>query len=740
MSKSARGALITGISAAAIGLIASIMPSLLALEESFGLRILYALRGSVDPPANVVIASINNESAEALGLREDLRSAVGLTGWPRSLHADLVATLQAAGVKLIAFDIHFREPREESTDELFVAAVETAGSVILFDGMERTYPLSAEDAARLGVEAYADRRIPPFPSLEAAAVETAPFPLPDVPIRVYQYWAFASQANYAPTLPVIAFQFYADSANQEIVRHLREIRPNLLGDGISGDFEQMAVNLRAAFQNDASIADVLLDRLDDEAYSESESSTLTEARSLIDLFDGPDGRYLNYYGPPRTITTVPIHSLLLDGPDPDINWEGAAVLVGFSSSRQAGQRDQFDSVYFLQSGLGMSGVEIAATALANLIENRTLRVLPIHHHLGLVVLIGLVFGASFLARSVLAASVTLGLSLIFYLGVVIYQFSYAGNWWPIVIPALLQAPVALVLGMSLHYVRAKARQEAVARGVSRYLPSDLVERIAENSSTATRDSELIFGTCMVTDMERFTAFAEGKSPRSLETELNAYYDALFSIVDDQHGLVTDIVGDSMVAVWNLSSDVTEHRTHAIGAAMEIANKLSAQDSGFPRTRVGIHSGEFILGTVGAREHLEYRAVGDVVNSASRIQALNKRLGTTILTTHEALRNADVRYREIGTFQLAGKEVALNVYEPICLGVDLSRSQEELIDQFSLALREFREGQWEQAINLFAAISKDFENDGPSSFYVRYIQSLLDSSSLTRQDYVIRFVD
>ena len=741
MTKSARGALITGIVAGAIGLIASMMPPLLELEESFGLSVLYALRGAVDPPEDVVIVSISRESAEALGLVEDLRLEVDLTGWPRALHANLVATLSAAGVKLIAFDIHFRDLQEESADASFLAAVKEAGSVILIDALERTVTWPAEGDAGLGVQILSESRIPPISALDDAALAAVPFPLPIVPIRINQYWAFVPQANDAPTLPVIAFQVYAERAHQEIERHISETRPNLLDGRNSNDLELLATNLRTAFQDESSIADALLDKLDENSNPETAFSTLTAARTFIDLYSGPDGRYLNYYGPPRTITTVPIHSILLEGLDPKIDWDGAAVLIGFSDRTQPNQDDEFLSVYSQRSGLSLSGVEVAATALANLVEDRTLKPLPIPHHLALVLLIGFVFGGSYLVRSVLAAVVILGVLLVLYLGVAQLQFNYAGNWWPIVVPALFQAPVALILGISLHYVRAQARQAAVSRGVSRYLPSELVERIAENSNEATRTSELIFGTCMVTDIEQFTSFSEAKSPRSLEAELNAYYDELFRIVDEQHGLVTDIVGDSMVAVWRLSPNATQQRAHAVGAAMEIATQLAARDAGFPRTRVGLHSGEFILGTVGAREHLEYRAVGDVVNSASRIQALNKRLGTTVLTTYEALRSADVRYREIGTFQLAGKEVALNVYEPIGLGVRLSLSQQDLVDRFSLALREFREGQWEQSIDSFEAVVRDFENDGPSSFYLRYIQSLLlDGASLAREDYVIRFVD
>jgi adenylate cyclase len=727
-----------GIVVGAVGVLASLLPPVLALEESLGLDALYTLRGPRTPPSNTIIVGISQDAADELGLSAALRNEVDLTGWPRRLHAELIDILDAAAVGVVAFDIHFRDVQDVDNDGAFAAAIRDAGNVILFDAVEREIDLP--DAGEPGVQVlrYSERIVPPLSTLHSAAHATAPFPLPTYPLRTNQFWAFLPTGNDAPTLPVAAFGVYANEALELIERHAAPFFSNRGSEaGIGTPAERMRITRRALIDNPA-VVESLIDELEDTGRSDDPGDSV---RTLIDLYTGPESRYLNYYGPPQTFTTVPIDTILREGLDPSLHWKDALILVGYSERTQPAQDDAFVSIYSQRSGLNLSGVEIAATALANLLDDSTLTPVSIGSHLAAVLILGLLFGASFLVRSVAVSILIFSLVLAAYVVAAQLQFNLAGVWWPLVVPALIQAPIALVLGLTFRYARAEQRQHAMSRGASRYLPSDLVARIADNPDAATRSSELVDGVCMVTDIESFTAYAETMPPRRLESMLNAYYDELFGIVDAHGGLVTDIVGDSMVAVWR--NTVRKDGVDAVSpfaAALEVRSRLTNWKPTFPRSRVGLRAGEFMLGTVGARDHLEYRAIGDVVNSAARIQALNKRLGTIVLTTRDALPDRTVHYREIGTFRLAGMQHPLDIVEPIAIGTEAGNRTRELIGRFAAALGEFKLGRLTEAVSAFESIRVDFQDDGPSGFYAAYIAAHLTSRSRSPLESVVRLPD
>jgi adenylate cyclase len=139
------------------------------------------------------------------------------------------------------------------------------------------------------------------------------------------------------------------------------------------------------------------------------------------------------------------------------------------------------------------------------------------------------------------------------------------------------------------------------------------------------------------------------------------------------------------------------------------------------TRIGLDAGEVLLANVGAGRRFEYRAVGDIVSTASRIQGLNRLLGTQILVSGAALvENEGYAAREVGTFLLRGKTTPVVVHEII----DQSRSAtmrgtaDELRMHFSEALAVFRAGRWAEAERLFAQLLERSADDGPSAFYRR----------------------
>ena len=178
----------------------------------------------------------------------------------------------------------------------------------------------------------------------------------------------------------------------------------------------------------------------------------------------------------------------------------------------------------------------------------------------------------------------------------------------------------------------------------------------------------------------------------------------------------------MLAVWATAYPDADFRRRACIAALEIHTKIKRFNQSYETlqlpTRIGLHAGQMILGSIGAGDHYEYRPIGDIVNTASRMEGLNKYLGTDILVSGEVLHQLDIFViRELGQFILAGKSKPIKVYELLCHKEALDRQIKDLCKTFSEALCAYRKRSWMDAIERFHDSMKINEQDGPSRFYL-----------------------
>jgi adenylate cyclase len=204
--------------------------------------------------------------------------------------------------------------------------------------------------------------------------------------------------------------------------------------------------------------------------------------------------------------------------------------------------------------------------------------------------------------------------------------------------------------------------------------------------------------------------------------MDDYFAEVFRPVRQRGGTVLDVVGDGMLAIWTSPTAGVEYRRDACHAALGIAASVDAFNADAPpdrvlRTRIALHCGELMLGSFGAADHFEYRAVGDIVNATSRIEGLNKMLGTRALASEAVLQGLDeFAVRPVGTFVLAGKSQPLALCELMGLRADEDSQQARLRERFAEALVAYIKGDCRTAGRHFGAIVADFPVDGPSIFY------------------------
>jgi adenylate cyclase len=721
-----------------LGSLATSLPRVSEIEEDLELHWLFHLRGATQAPPEVVVVAIDEQSAQELGLPSKPSE------WPRDLHAQLIERLARAGARVICFDLTFDTPsRTPQSDVEFAAAIDRAANVVLTDSLRKETARQTNSSGQTIGEIQIERVSPPIPVLEQAALAHAPFPLPKES-RVNTFWTFKSSAGDSPTLPVVAFQIYAFDVYDDFLDLLRKAAPRLAITPpasakalvASNDAGSLVTTLRNVFLSDPQLGERMLRELNGTSDQDLTPKKKRLIQSLLSLYRRSEVSYLNFHGPPRSIATVSYHEVLLsrDG-DPKVrsvnNFEGKAVFVGFSAFSQPGQdriRDDYQTVFSQRSGLNISGVEIAATAFANLLEDRPVRPIPFPWQLGIVALWGIALGAACRMLRPIGAAVLVLLLASAYLLLALRQFSVAGMWLPLVIPLCLQAPLALFGGVLLNYRDARRERKLIKQAFGYYLPDKVVDQLVESVGPISSADQLVYGACLATDVEKYTTLAETMSPRELGQLMNEYYAELFKPVERLGGVVNEVVGDAMLAIWAAPSSQASVRRQACEAALDIVEALDRFNQavvGRPAllTRFGLHSGQVLLGNIGASHHYEYQAVGDMVNTATRIEGLSKYLGTRILASEETVDGLeDFLTRPVGCFLLAGKSTAVCVVELGGRKQGANPQATLLYQKFADALDAYRTRQWRDAASKFSEILDVFPEDGPSRFYLHRCES------------------
>ena len=608
-----------------------------------------------------------------------------------------------------------------------------------------------------------EKPVPPIPVLETAARGHAPFLLPKSS-RVNTYWTFRSSSGEEPTLPVLAFHVYARDALDGFLALLRKIEPSLppaaprasaAQEVAADDATANSFAVRDLMMKDPRIAERMLQQLRGMGGNELTDENKRLIESLVRLYSSSETSYLNFYGPPRSIETVPYYRVLEAARSADPQgaqgldasaFRNKAVFIGFSATSESGQdllRDDYRTVYSQPNGVDISGVEVAATAFANLVENRPLRPSPVGLQLAIVTAWGLVLGmVCRLLRPIYAAAIGNALAVA-YLFVVYQQFVDAALWLPSIIPVGVQLPLALFAGLWLNYRDTRREREIVKRAIGRYLPSSVVDQLARNIGPITSANQVLFGACLASDAEKYTSLAERLEPGELGKLMNEYYAELFVPVERSGGVVVDVVGDAMVAIWAAASFDAALRASACQAALDIIaalDRFNGIANGRPTlaTRLGLHSGRMLVGSIGASQHYEYRAVGDIVNTASRIQSLNKTLGTHLLASESTVEGLDrFATRPLGSFLLAGKSNAVSIVELLGSAQDAEPTRSSLCQSFADALEAYRSRRWHEAADRFSQILLSVPDDGPSRFYRERCEHLASSPPDDAWDPTIR---
>jgi len=458
-------------------------------------------------------------------------------------------------------------------------------------------------------------------------------------------------------------------------------------------------------------------------------------------------RWLNLAGPPADLadlsSTGPIQSCRADSVllgdmkagffrDKIVVIGGEPGIVG-----QALGKDLFSTPFHrLRIGAElplMSGVEVLANGLANLMQGNWLTRTSHPFDLGLIAIAGVLTGAGFTllrpVRGILTAVV-----LMHACGLAGVATMHYGNlWFPWSVIAFLQIPVALIWGIAARsyierFFRLKltAEQEAILEAFEKYTSPQMLNRLRSQGFRTNLEGEKIQAAIMFTDLEAYTDMCERiHDPQRIVQTLKGYFERTTGSIFEHDGVIIKYLGDSIFAAWGVPLADTDAPAKAVRAAWKLFERGKLVVEGVElKTRIGLHFGEVVAGNLGSARRVDYTLIGDAVNLASRLEGINKLFDACILMSdavHSRL-DGEFRTRRVGKFRVRGRTEVTTVHE--LLGPAIQQHEPAWIVDYHQALDALEQNDPERARELFTAVNDNRgpRGDGPSRFFIEHLKS------------------
>ena len=316
-----------------------------------------------------------------------------------------------------------------------------------------------------------------------------------------------------------------------------------------------------------------------------------------------------------------------------------------------------------------------------------------------------------------AAAGFAGVAVLWIFGALV--FYYKGALVGLVAPTIAAVASFSVMD-SLTGREARRERQFIHSAFSSYVSPKLVERLMREPERMSFDGERRTMTYLFTDVKDFSTMSEGLDSKELPVILNAYLEGMTEIVLKHDGMVDKFIGDSVFAIFNAPVDLPDHAELAVRCALDLDDfceefRKQQNQAGVPfgLTRIGVHTGAAVIGNFGSKARFTYTAQGDAVNTASRLEALNKHFGTRICVsgTTQALCKS-IAFRPIASVVVKGKTVAVDVGQPLREG----EYSEDYLQRYRAGYAKLGEGAAEAA-GLFAQLAKERPDDSCVALHV-----------------------
>lgn len=531
---------------------------------------------------------------------------IGKWPWDRSIHAKIIEAINQGNPSAIGYDTLFADydSNNPQTELKLIEQTSKSGKVI--------YPVFTQQLWREGGKNIGSELLTPFPELGMSAAgigNTAHVIDPDQAVR-------------REALSIDSEMGVLDSFALAILKQHYKVDEAMMNKG-SIDIGDISIPL-----------------------------------------DDNDLLQINYFGGPGSIPVIPVSKVISGQISPE-TFNNKIVLVG---SVAAGLANFYPSPF---NGRNINEIEIQANILNTILTQDFIKTMTNQANMILVVFFGLLMTLIFIRLSpirgfyVLLAVLTTYIAFAFYLG------TYKNILLQIIYPGVTMAAV-YVGSVAYGYVLERREKQRIRQTFGRYVAPQVVSEILKTGGDINlMESRRQLATVLFVDMSGFTSLSEKLPPQDLVKVLNKYLQLVIEIIFKYEGTIDKFIGDAVMVEFNAPLPIANHQLKAIQSALEIMvelRRLSEEAEGMYGVKlnasIGINTGEVVIGNIGALNRVEYAAIGDNVNVASRLQSLAN-AGQILISssTYDAVKDK-IRVNKLGPQKVKGKAQELDVYEVI----------------------------------------------------------------------------
>ncbi|HEX2033539.1 MAG TPA: adenylate/guanylate cyclase domain-containing protein [Chloroflexota bacterium] len=646
----------------------------------------------------VVLVHIDEKSVAALG-----ESYGRVFSWPRSLHAQVLRSLAEAGARVVVYDLLFDAPgcavslpAPCQEDITFAAAIDEAMNAARTrpgPGTQVLLPLAgslaASDPPVPGQPLQLTNIISPLPQFAGRAAGVGHIHIsPDADGAVRRLPLIASR--YGEIIPSISLQAAA--------AYLRRAQPyDALGVG------QVHVAGRPVPTDD-------------------------QYQVLINYLGPPSHRPELLPNPP--LSAVSFSDVLAGTFDHSVV-QDKLVFVGLTA---IGFADDF-WVPTSRSGVKMSGVEIHAQTAEMLLHGAYLAPQDSASTVLIILLLCVLSGAVLARSQPLLAALAAGVLWVVYISLAIVygwlseqQVEQATTFTVLnsVYPGLGML-FSFVTVMLYRVVFEQAEQRETRRAMGKYLSPSVMTEVLDDPTALHLGGQKREMTVLFADIRGFTSLSERTDPELLVHFLNEYLTAMTDLVFANRGVLDKYTGDGIMAFWGSPQDQPDHAELACRTAYEMRKRLQELHQrwltvGWPALDIGVglNTGAMTVGNVGSKMRFDYTVIGDAVNLAARLEALNKVYGTNIILGEATQRRIAHLFatRYLGRVTVRGKDQETAIYELLApLEAASPLVPPGMLEAWDTALEAYHARRFEEASAAFQRVLELKPGDGPARLFI-----------------------
>ncbi len=659
----------------------------------------FAKRGSLPfskDSLNVVIVTLTQNTDATVPVRFP---------YPRSYYARAIRNLNLAGARAIGIDLSFEDPDEHGTanDDELREAIKQYRNVVVAGKTEIRNDQATVKRANENYHSI-------FYSADSSVGVVY---VPNDEDGIYRrYKALAKDPageTYIPTFAFALMNKYLHLPSTTVCRD--EGRYFALGDRLIPKFDDVSILINYHGLSGKTFTQIdIADILDDKTFKTNEEIRL---KTDINIFDDPDVGLLHtdtfkdkivLIGPafPESKDIFPVSIAARDNPDDNL----------------------------------MYGVELHANALQTLIHQnyivRPSAFLEILYTVAFSLLSFLVVSAlkqikaKFEFILEIVALLFVGAEVYGIIVLADYCFAFRNLLIPVVPP--IAAVFANYVGSAVYQYLTERKQKVMIKGMfSQYLNPHVVNELIAHPEKLKLGGERKELTVLFSDIAGFTTFSEKLPPEELVLVLNEYLSAMTEIVFKNDGTLDKYEGDAVMAFWGAPVELDNNAYHACTAALEMQERLvgirekwRAEGKPNVHVRIGLNTGDMVVGNMGGIGKFDYTVIGDSVNLGSRLEGANKEYGTYIMASErtQELVKDNFLFRELDLLIVKGKTKPIKVFELLGRKSDgVSEQKIAAVEEYHKGLAMYRRKQFSEAIEQFEkALAIDF-SDAPSKLYI-----------------------